>query len=111
MKSNRVLGQGFTEEEEKLHGGMPSAAMEREPDAWGNFKALRPPRRRTHSKSVADTRWALTRRMVDGEEDVKARLVAKSYQGPDPMDGSVDTCGRSSHLWPISLGTPKKRSI
>ena len=101
MKSNRVLGQGFTEEEEKLHGGLSSAAMEREPNAWENFKALQPPRRRTPSKSVVDTRWALTRRMVDGEKDVKARLVAKSYQEPDPMVGSADTCGRSSHLWPI----------
>ena len=35
------------------------------------------------SESVVDARWALTCTMLDGENNVKARLVAEGYQDAD----------------------------
>ena len=63
------------------------------------------------SKSIVETRWAIFRKMVDGKEDVKARLVARGYQGRVQKDGSVGasrsaSC-RSPHLQVISLGALK----
>ena len=53
--------------------------------------------------------------MVDGEKGGKARLVAKSHQGPDLRGGSVGTSGRVSlrslHLQVIPPGALEKWSI
>ena len=45
----------------------------------------------THSKSIADTRWVLTWKIVDGKKDVKARSEAKGHQDPGLKNGSVET--------------------
>ena len=50
------------------------------------------------SKALVGTCWALTREMVEGKKDVKARLAATRYQDPDPKDGSVGTSGAWSPL-------------
>ena len=51
-------------------------------------------------------------KMAIGEEDVRARIVAEIYEGPDLQGSSVDTSGcaslRSSHLRVISLRALRK---
>ena len=74
---SRVAGKG----EEKAHGGLPTAAKERERCAWEKFRVFKPVRESTLSKSVADTRRVLTWKMVGG----------KGRQGPDLGDGSLGT--------------------
>merc|ERR1712131_293647 len=67
------------------------------------------------NKKIADTSWALTWKMVEGQLRIKARLVAKGFQDPDLQEGLVDTSGcvslRSSHLQVISLSALKKWKI
>ena len=50
--------------------------------------------------------------MVGGEKDVKARFVARGYQGPALRGGLVDASGRvslrASNLQVLSLGALKK---
>ena len=62
-----------------------------------------------------DTRWALTREIADGEEDVKARSVAEGRQDPDLDNGLVGTSGcvslSFSHLQVLALGGLKKWEI
>ena len=67
------------------------------------------------SKAIVDTRWVLTWKMVGSKKDVKFRLAAKGYQGPDLESGSVETPGcvsfRSSHPRARSLGAIEKWGI
>ena len=44
-------------------------------------------------KKIAQTRWVLTRRMADGQKNVKARLVAKEFQNPVLRENAVDASG------------------
>ena len=92
--------------------GLVSAAKKGELNDWRKFKIYRPLKGLTPSKSIVDARWATSQKMVDGEKDVEARLVAEEYQGPDLRGGSVDASGRvslcSSHLEAIFLGSSKK---
>ena len=54
----------------------------------------------SQSKDVVDTRWVLTWKEAKGMKAVKARLGAKSYQGPDLRNGNVDIAGC------VSRGSP-----
>ena len=67
------------------------------------------------SKEIAQTRWVLTWKMVDGKKRVKAHLVAKGFQGPDLQEGLVGTSGcvsiRSSRLPVISLSATAKWNL
>ena len=103
------MGRELTEEGGKLHGGLVRAVKKRELSTWKEFRVFKPEKEGASSKSVVDARWALTRKMVEAEKDVKARQVATGNKGPDLKDGFVETLGcgslRSSHLQVISLGT------
>ena len=63
-------------------------------------------------KTAADTRWALTWKMADGQKTADARLVATGYEYPDLRDGAAETSGlvsqRSSRFQVISLSALKK---
>ena len=104
----RVMSQEWAGAEEKSRGGPASAAKEWGPSHRKNSRAFQPRKERAPSKAVGRARWALTRKLVDGQGDADARLVAKGYQGPDSRDGLVETCGcaslQSFHLQFISLG-------
>ena len=69
-------------EEEKAHVRPVSAAKECELSNWRDFELFQPKKERTPSKAIVDARMAPTWKMVDGEKDAKARLVAKDKQGP-----------------------------
>ena len=64
------------------------------------------------TKDVADTRWVLTWKEVEGTKTAEARSAAKGYRDPDLEDGNVGISGcvstSSSHLQLISLGAPKQ---
>ena len=59
-----------------------------------------------------DSRRAPTLKTVEGEKDMKARLMARGYPDPDRRGGLVEasrsTCTRSSHLQVLALGALKK---
>ena len=57
---NRVLPLKVTAEAEKSHGGLVSAAEERELNAWKTFEVFQLMNMRTPSKSIVDSRWAFT---------------------------------------------------
>ena len=84
---DRVSGHEMTGAEGKLHRGMVRTAKRRELNAWKKVKVSQTQKGRALCKSVVDARWTPTWKMVDGKEDVKARLVSNGYQGPDPWDG------------------------
>ena len=58
------------------------AAKGRELGDWEMFEGFVPWRTGTPSKAIANTRWALTWQMVEGERDVDARLVVKGNSDP-----------------------------
>ena len=80
-------------------------AKGREHASWKRLKDFRPVKEDAQSKAVADTRWALTREIVEGKEDGKARSAAKGYQDTDLRGGSVETSGCVS-LWSSHLQAP-----
>ena len=93
--------------EEDQHAEVAKAANVKELDDWKKFDVFEPRRDCKVSKQIAQTRWVLTWKMVDGQESANARLVAKDYWGPGVREGIMDTSGcvrlRSSHLQATSL--------
>ena len=73
----RIFGHGSTEEEEKSHKGSVIHAKGCELSAWKQFQISPPIKKGAQSKAIADTRWVLTRKVVDGKKTAKARLVGK----------------------------------
>ena len=61
---------------------------------------------------MADFRWALTRKVVDGETAVKAPIVVTGFQYPDVEKGSLEDTGcvglRSSDLPLNSSSSPER---
>ena len=90
-------------------------AQGRELDAWGQPKVFSPVKMGSHPEDVADTRWLLTWKEVEGAKTVKARFAVKGFQGPDLRNGNADIAGfvsrRSSQLQLISLGALKEWAI
>ena len=74
---SRVLGQELAGGGGKLYEGLASAATELEHSARMKFGAFELVERGTVPKSVVDTRWELTLKMVEGKKNVRARLVAE----------------------------------
>ena len=108
---NRAVGQEMAAEGGKLHAALAHDAAGRELGARKQCEAFNPVHEYRKSKSVVNTRRALTWELVGGKENVKARSVAKGYQDPALRGGGVDTPGcaslRSSGLEFIFLGAPK----
>ena len=80
---NRVLGQELSQEEDEMRADLAREGKRRELEAWGEFDAFSPLSACKVQKQLVDTRWALTWKMVEGRECVKARLAAKGSQDPD----------------------------
>ena len=70
-----------------------SAVKLGEPDARKHFEVFKPLQGGADTRSIADTRWATPWEMADDQKDVRARLVAKAYRGPDFKGGSVGASG------------------
>ena len=85
-----------------MHADLVKAGKQRELAAWGKLDVFPPRDACKVRKQIVQRRWLLTRKMAEGKKCVKARLVAKCFQGPDLKDGLVDSSGcvslRSSHL-------------
>ena len=79
------------------------AAKDRELDAWCKFKVSSPASWKNVAKDIADTRWVLTWKSVEGGRTVKARTVA-----PGLVGASSCVRLRSSHLQVVSLSALKK---
>ena len=77
----RVLGQELSEEAGKVHVKLARDAKTKELDAGKQFKVPNSLQAGSISDSVVSTRWALTWRMADGKNSVKARVVAKGRLG------------------------------
>ena len=79
----------------------------RELAAWEKFDVYARRNACNASREIAQIRWVLTWKTVDGEKCVKARLAARGFQDPDLREGLVDTSCcislRSSHSQVISL--------
>ena len=69
---NRALGQGLTEEGGKLRGCSAGAARGREFDDWEKFNVSWPLLGGTPSRSIVNTPWVRTLKMVGGSKDAKA---------------------------------------
>ena len=112
---NRVLGQELSVEEELSCKELAHEGKMRELEAWKKFKVFSSVKESDISKTVIDSRWVSTWKMVDGIKKAKARLVAKRFQDPDLTEGLVDTSGcvslRSSHLQVASLSALNKWRI
>ena len=112
---NRVLGQESTEAEGRVRADLARKARRRELEKWEPFKAFSLVRMGARSKEMADTRWAVTWKKVDGVKTAEARLLAEGYQDPDLRNGGVDiaccVCRKSPHLRLIFLGAPKTSPI
>ena len=55
----------------------------RELEPWEQSKISPPEKLGAQSKDLVDTRWAPTRKEVEGVKTVKSRLVDRGYQDPD----------------------------
>ena len=102
----------IAESEERTFSDLARKARVRELEEWGHFRGFSPAQTGNQSKDLTDARCVLTWNEGEGEETVKARLVATEYQDPDLRMGNVDIAGcvsrRSSNLPVISLEVPKK---
>ena len=107
---NRVLGAELSPEEEEQHAALLQAAKMEELVARQKFDIPEPRIGGNVSKQIAQARWVLTRKMVDGRKSVKARLVAEGYQGPDVQDGVVDSPGCLIFRWSRYAQLKKVRS-
>ena len=99
-KRNCTLGQEFTEGGGKYRRESARDAKERELSSWKQFKVPSSIKGGSHSKAIADTRWVLPWRVVNGKETAPTRLVAKGYQDPDVGQGNVDFAGRTGRRFP-----------
>ena len=94
----------MTAGEKGTHGALVRDVRDRDLGDSGKFKVFEPARIGKPSKANAETRQAPTRRMVEGERNVKGegerRLAAKERRDPDLGTGLVETsgCGVSVHL-------------
>ena len=70
------MGQELSAERKKFHANLVFAAKERELGARKKFAVFGPVTEAAPSESAVDTRWAPAWKMVEGEKDVKARLMA-----------------------------------
>ena len=89
-RPSRVCCQELTGEEDKSHKGLVSAAAARELGAWKKLKVFRSVNRRRPSKSVVDTRRALTWKMAEGKKNAQTRLAKKGYMYTDLKDGLIE---------------------
>ena len=109
---NRILGQELPREPEAMHADLAEARKQRKLAAWGEFDDISPQNACHVQKQIIQSRWVLTRTMVEGKKCVKARLVAEGFQDPDQKEGLVDTSGcvslRSSHLQVVSLSAIRR---
>ena len=95
---NQVLGQELSEEaEEVAYKDMVREAQEKGPDAKEPFGGPRPLKAGGSGKSVADARWVLTWKTVEGVTTAQARLVGKGLQDPD-LKGRVVGPGMRGHV-------------
>ena len=76
---SRVSGRELTDVGggEELHGGPASAAKKRYVGDWEKLKVIQA----AHATSFADARRVITRKMVDGMKNEKARFVARGHPG------------------------------
>ena len=81
------------EEAERLHAYLAGKAKGRGLEPQKQFKVSPTVKMGAQYKDVADTRWVVTRREVEGAKTVKARLAAEGSQGPDLRKSNVDIAG------------------
>ena len=93
---NRVLRQELSPAEEERHAELVAAAKHEKLPAWKTFDVCEPRKQQNVSEQIAQTRWVITWKMVDGRRNVKARLVATGHQDPDRLEGIAETSGRVS---------------
>ena len=79
MGCGRMQQSAGSAEGEELLAELERAAKIEEIDAWETLDAFDPRRDGEVSEKVAQTRWVITRKVVDGRRSVRARLVAKGY--------------------------------
>ena len=91
-----------------MHANLVRKATERRVDAWTQFKVASAVEMGSQSQDVADRRWARTWKEAEGTRPIRARLVAKDYEGPDLCKDNVNIAGyvnrRSPHVQLISPG-------
>ena len=85
---NRVLGQELSPGEEEQHAELVQAAEIKELDAWKKFDFREPRQTGKVSRQIAQTRWVLTRKMVDGQKSSRLDWWRRDTRTP--------TCGRVS---------------
>ena len=109
---NRVSGQELSGAEEKSHAAPAKAAEVEVMQPWGSFEVFELLEEQNLTKTVVNTRWVLTWKIMDGRKCVEARLVGKGYWGCDRQEGVADTSVcvgfRSSHFQVIPhVGLPQ----
>ena len=109
---DRPLGQELSAGDVHRFAKEAEAAKRRELDAWSKFQVYSPVLRENVAKDIADTRWVLTWKLVEGKRKVKVRLAARGFQDPDLAAGLVGNSScvslRSSHLQAISPSALEK---
>ena len=90
---NRILGQELPREAEEMRADLANEGKRRELAARDKFDVSSPLRACKVQTQIVQTRWVLTRKMVEGKKCVKARLVAEGFQHLDLKDGLVETSG------------------
>ena len=83
---DRPLGQELSPDDETRF-----AKEAGEWDASCKFNVFSPALWKNVAKDIADNRWVLTRKEVEGGRTVQARLVDRGFQDPDLAAGLVDT--------------------
>ena len=96
----RPLGQELSSDDVNRFAAEVGAAKNRELGAWCKFQVFSPVLWKKGAKDIADTRWVLLWKSVEGRRAVKAQLVARGFQDPDLAAGLVDTssCATSAPL-------------
>ena len=98
----------MTGSEDRTFSDLVDTAKVRGFEACEHFRVFSLAQSGTQPEDLVNTRRAFAWKEAEGEETVKARLVANGYQDPDLLMGNVAIAGcvsrRPSHLQAISLG-------
>ena len=107
-----ALGQELTADGEKTHVALVKAVEDRELVAWGRFKVFEPVTKGALSENIVDTTRVLSWKLVGGDMDAQAQLVAGGYQDPYLKDGlaEISACmsPRAPYFQLILPGASKK---
>ena len=92
----KTLGKELPQAEERKYASLVTVGQERKLAVWGEFDVVHLVAQARIEGASVNTRWVLTRKVIEGSSSAKACLVVQGFQDPDPQQGLGGMAGRVS---------------